>query len=264
MATACDDLSAEKASLVGLVDELNDAAWETPTAAEPWTIHDQVSHLAYFDQKALLAHRDPEVFMAELRDSSATNIIERQIEWGRSMAPQRLLQVWDEANRALTAEFRDVDPKTQVAWYGPPMSARSKLTARIMETWAHGQDIADALGVARKPTSRLHYVCHIGVRARPFAYIANGRMPSDTSVYVALQAPNGQLWEWGDEDSSERVTGSALGFALLVTQRRHRSDVDVHAEGEVADEWLDIAQAFAGPPGAGRAPGQFAHLDGSP
>ena len=51
--------------------------------------------------------------------------------------------------------------------------------------------------------------------------------------------------------------GPALDFCLLVTQRRHRDDVAIGVEGRAADEWLDIAQAFAGPPGDGRQPGQF-------
>jgi hypothetical protein len=57
------------------------------------------------------------------------------------------------------------------------------------------------------------------------------------------------------------VTGPAEDFCLLATQRRHRADLGVLAEGAQAQEWLDIIQAFAGPPGAGRQPGQFAELD---
>jgi uncharacterized protein (TIGR03084 family) len=135
--------------------------------------------------------------------------------------------------------------------------ARSFITARLMETWAHGQDVVDALGAERPPTDRLRHVAHIGVGARPFSYVANGREPNPAPIRVALVGPHGDEWTWGPEDASDRVTGPALDFCLLVTQRRHRDDVAVVADGAAADEWLDIAQSFAGPPGEGRRPGQF-------
>ena len=128
-------------------------------------------------------------------------------------------------------------------------------TARLMETWAHGQDVADALGVRRVPTARLRHVAHIGVRARDYAFRAAGRTPPAEPFRVELTGPDGHEWTWGPDEASDRVTGAALDFCLLVTQRRHRADVDVTATGAGADAWLDIAQAFAGPPGAGRAPG---------
>jgi len=144
-----------------------------------------------------------------------------------------------------------------VPWYGPPMSAASKITARLMETWAHGQDVADALGRTRVATDRLRHVAHIGVGARPFSYAINGReLPADP-VRVELIGPSGDQWTWGDPDAANVVRGSALDFCLVITQRRHRDDTDVVAEGPLADEWLAIGQAFAGPPGTGRQPGQF-------
>jgi uncharacterized protein (TIGR03084 family) len=130
-------------------------------------------------------------------------------------------------------------------------------TARLMETWAHGQDIWDAFGRDRAPSQRLRHVAHIGVRARDFAYLANDLPVPAESFRVELRAPDGQRWAWGPTDAAQRVTGSAVGFCLLVTQRRHLDDTDVVAEGEQAIQWLGIAQAFAGPPGRGRKAGQF-------
>ncbi len=264
MHAICDDLAAEKSDLVIVLAGLDAVAWQTPTPAIPWTVQDQVSHLAYFDEKALLAHQDPEAFLAELADPSLAEMLATHLERGAAMPPLELLSWWGEANRRLIETYRTLDPKTRVVWYGPPMAARSKITARIMETWAHGQDIIDGLGLTRPPSPRLRHVCHIGVRARSFAFMANNLPVPQGDVRVELEGPDGQLWTWGAEDATDRVTGSALGFALLVTQRRHRDDVDVAAVGNTADRWLDVAQAFAGPSGEGRSPGQFAHLDRSP
>jgi uncharacterized protein (TIGR03084 family) len=256
MAEICDDLAAEKADLVAMLADLDAAQWELATPAEGWAVRDQVAHLAFFDEKALQAHEDPDGFIAELADVAA--LMEGHLDRGRAMAPGRLLAWWAEANSALIAAYRELDPAAKVVWYGPPMAARSKITARLMETWAHGQDVVDALGIVRAPTSRLRHVCHIGVRARPYAFSVNGLAVSGGDVRVELTAPDGATWTWGDSGAADRVTGTALGFALLVTQRRHRADVDLTAEGDGADRWLGVAQAFAGPPGPGRAPGQFA------
>jgi uncharacterized protein (TIGR03084 family) len=140
------------------------------------------------------------------------------------------------------------------------MSAASSLTARIMETWAHTQDIADALGVTREPTDRLRHVAHIGVGARAFSYAVHGKTPPQTPVRVELTGPDGTLWTWGPGDAAGRVTGPALDFCLLVTQRRHRDDLGLAIEGPAATEWMSIAQAFAGAAGTGRPPRK--HADG--
>jgi uncharacterized protein (TIGR03084 family) len=127
-----------------------------------------------------------------------------------------------------------------------------------METWAHGQDIVDGLGLTRPVTDRIEHVCHIGVRAFPNSYRANGRDVPDTPVRVELSGPSGQAWAWGEEDAGDMVRGPAFDFALVVTQRRHPADTKLDITGPVATEWMSIAQAFAGPPGEGRRPGQFA------
>jgi len=165
---------------------------------------------------------------------------------------------WSNRERArLVHALRTVDPSSRIPWFGPDMSPASKATARLMETWAHGQDIVDALHLDRAPTARLYHVAYIGVRAVPNSFRANGRAVPDVGVYVALDSPQGDRWVWGDVDAENRVEGDALDFCLVVTQRRHVDDTDLVVTGEMAREWMQIAQAFAGPPGAGRQPGQF-------
>lgn len=127
-------------------------------------------------------------------------------------------------------------------------------TARLMETWAHGADVADALGVPRTPTHRLRHIAHLGVRTRDFAFTVHGRTPPAEPFRVCLTAPDGREWTWGPESAAQTVTGSAVDFCRLVTQRVHRTDTDLVATGPDADAWLELAQAFAGPPGAGRTP----------
>jgi len=125
-------------------------------------------------------------------------------------------------------------------------------TARLMETWAHGLDVADTLGVKRPATARLRSIAHIGVRTRDFAFSINGLTPPAEPFRVELRAPDSSVWEWGPDDAEQRVTGAAEDFCMLVTQRRPQADLDVHPVGADAEQWLRIAQAFAGPPGPGR------------
>lgn len=263
MAAICRDLKAEQDELIALVTDLGEEEWNTPTPAEGWTVRDQIGHLAYFDEKAVMAHRRPEAFAAEvaklLEDGDLGALEREHLVRGRSMTGPELLAWWEAERSAFDAIYRILEPNDRVLWYGPSMAARSKVTARIMETWAHGQDVRDALGVTDIPTGRLRHVCHIGVRARRYAFTANGLDVPDVDVNVLLEAPDGTTWEWGPPTAKDVVDGSAVDFALLVTQRRHRDDLALTARGDVADQWLDIAQAFAGPPGPGRRRGQFSN-----
>jgi uncharacterized protein (TIGR03084 family) len=134
------------------------------------------------------------------------------------------------------------------------MSAASSVTARLMETWAHGQDVFDAVGLVRRPTARLRHVAHLGVATRGWSFRLRGLPVPGTPVRVELTGPDGDLWTWGPEDAADRVSGPAEDFCLLVVQRRHRSATALVVTGPVADQWLDVAQAYAGDPGPGRPP----------
>jgi uncharacterized protein (TIGR03084 family) len=253
MTPICDDLRNEHEALDAAVAVLDEDSWNLPTPADGWSVRDQVSHIAFFDRRALLAIDDPDEFAADARALASAGGTEASVQLGRGMTGPELLDAWRADRAVLLQRARTLDPSARVPWYGPAMSARSFLTARLMETWAHGQDVVDALGVPREATSRLRHVAHIGVRARPFSFRINGLTIPDSDVRVALRAPDGSTWAWGS-DPDERVEGDALDFCLVVTQRRHLLDTGLVVTGPVATQWMSIAQAFAGLPGTGRAP----------
>lgn len=252
------DLRAEGDELDGLVAGLGGAEWRMATPAPGWTILHQIAHLAWTDERAVQAAEDAQGFADEVRRAWAAPdaFVDEGAERGAAEPPEVLLGRWREGRERLIRTLAAQPPRARLPWYGPPMSVMSMATARLMETWAHGQDVADALGVHRAPTARLRHVARIGVRARGYAYAARGMEPPAEEFRVELTAPDGEVWAYGPEGAAQRVTGPALDFCLLVTQRAHRDDLAVRAEGPDADRWLDIAQAFAGPPGKGRAPGQ--------
>lgn len=248
------DLRAESDELDALIADLTDEGWRTPTPAPGWTIAHQIAHLHWTDRVSVLAVTD-EVGFDEVLAGAAKNptgFVDAAAEELAAQPAGELLAQWRTTRTRLHDELPRVADGRKLPWFGPPMSAASMATARLMETWAHGLDVADALGVTRQPTARLRSVAHIGVRTRDFAFTVHGLVPPADPFRVELRAPDGSLWSWGPADAAQRVSGSAEDFCMLVTQRRPRGDLDVSAVGEHAQQWLSIAQAFAGPPGTGR------------
>ncbi|GAA3532875.1 TIGR03084 family metal-binding protein [Amycolatopsis ultiminotia] len=260
LAVILGDLAAESQVIDDLVAGLDAGGWARPTPAEGWTVAHQIAHLAWTDEKSLISASRPEDWQGEVENllSVGEHYVDLGAAEGAELPPDELLTRWRTARAELAKALEAVPAGEKLPWYGPPMSAASMATARMMETWAHGQDVADALGVTREPTARLWHIARFGTRTRDFAYKLNSLAPPAGEFRVELAAPDGTTWAFGPADADQWLTGSALDFCLVVTQRRHPADTDLVATGDEVAEWLGIAQAFAGPPGSGRGPGQFA------
>lgn len=250
-----DDLRAESDALDALVSPLSTAEWSRSTPATGWTIAHQIAHLLWTDRVALTSITDEPGFGALLADAAANPFGFVDVateELATRTAPAELLADWRSTRGQLHSALVTVDDGRKLLWFGPPMSAASMATARLMETWAHGLDVADTLGVHAPPTDRLKSIAHLGVRTRDFAFTVHGLTPPTEPFRVELSSPSGGFWAWGPDDAGQRVSGPAIDFCYLVTQRRPRAELALVAEGDDAQKWLGIAQAFAGPPGAGR------------
>ncbi len=254
------DLTAEGDQLRATVDRLGTDGWTAPTPAPGWTVATQVVHLMWTDEVAVLAaqsHESPEakqawddVVLAAINDP--TGYVDEAAFELAALPRDEALERWSAGRSALRAALVELPEGQRMPWFGPPMSAASMATARFMETWAHALDVYDAAGARPAPTDRIKHVAHLGVRTRNYAYSVQQEEPPAEEFRVELTAPSGELWTWGPDDAQQRVTGSAYGFCLLVTQRVHRDDTDLQSVGADAEHWLGIAQAFAGPPGPGR------------
>ncbi len=254
------DLVAEGDRLDSIVSTVDDAAWRTPTPAEGWTVAHQIAHLTQTDEVALLAATDVDAFSAVIRAAMGRGLtfVDEEAATRAVRPPADLLAAWRYSRAELARALGKVPDGRKLPWFGPPMGAAMMATARLMETWAHGQDVADALGAHREPTDRLRHVAHIGVRTVGFAFAVRGLDAPAEPFRVELTGPDGDLWTWGADDSPNRIAAPALDFCLLVTQRRHPADLRLTVTGETAEQWVPIAQAFAGPPGNGRRPGAAA------
>ena len=248
------DLVAEQESLDGIVSSLDDEQWATPTASERWTVADQIAHLTFFDRTAAWAITDEERFRRSLTDlmsaltgeASPEEMDDSTLGEYRAMTPAQLLDAW-RTNRAELAEAAaTLDDDDRVIWYGPSMGARSFLTARLMECWAHGQHVVDAVGADREPTDRLRHIAQLGFITRGWTYANRGLEVPAVPVRVELAAPSGGTWTFGPDDAADSVTGTALDFCLVVTQCRHVDATDLEVSGSAAREWMSMAQAFAG------------------
>jgi uncharacterized protein (TIGR03084 family) len=254
-----DDLAAEGDQLRSIVEQLGPEGWGRQTPAPGWSVATQVVHLMWTDEVATHAahsHESPEakqawddVVLAAIDDP--LGYVDAAAFELAELPRDEVLARWSASRSALRSALTDLPAGHKMPWFGPPMSAASMATARFMETWAHSLDVHDAEGARPAPTDRIRHVAHLGVRTRRYAYSVHQEEPPTEELFVELVAPSGELWTWGPEDASQSVRGPAYDFCQLVTQRVHRDDTDLVAIGPDADHWLDIAQAFAGPPGAG-------------
>jgi uncharacterized protein (TIGR03084 family) len=255
MAALLDDLRAESDVFDQMLAPLTPAEYLLATPAVGWCIADQASHLAFFDEAALQAATDPERFRADTAEQIASGIGPDQIAARYRATPGPQLRAWLTTARGnLLGGFAAIEPGRRLPWYGPDMSAASAVTARLMETWAHGQDVADTLGISREATSRLRHVAHIAVSTVGFSFAIRGLPLPDRPIRIELAAPDGSSWTWGPAGVPDVVRSPALDFCLVVTQRRHPADTALTTAGPLASQWIQIAQAFAGPPGPGRPP----------
>jgi uncharacterized protein (TIGR03084 family) len=254
------DLRAEYRELADLCRTLSPAQWRLQSAFYGWAPWDEIAHLCYFDETALLAATDAEGFA---RDTASLNAV---LETGKEISAiardkyghldgPALLAHWDPIAMRLVDVLAALDPKARLPWYGPTMSARSFATARLMETWAHGQDVWDVVRRLRPLTTRLRHIAHIGVTTFGWTFVNRKLQVPEPMPFIELEAPDGGTWRWGDSASGDSVRGTALEFCLVVTQRRNLADTGLQCTKGSATQWLSIAQCFAGPPADPPAPG---------
>ncbi len=258
MKDICKDLAAEHQALDDVLANIDDAAWDTVTPFDGWTVKDELAHIVYFDWFARLSASDKEAFdvaMGKLIENFE-NVFEYTLEPGRAMSNQEILEWWRTERKGMIAAYEVLDPKTRLPWH-LPMSARSSATARLMETWAHGQDIVDALGTTRPASDRLKHIAHLGVATFGWSFKCREMEVPETKVRVELESPSGALWTWNEEATGDKITGLAEDFCLVVTQRRHYHDTNLKVEGDIANLWMTHAQIFAGPPATGPKAGSF-------
>ena len=253
------DFREESDALYGLLADLTDGDFNRPTRFKQWTIAEIITHLHVWnwaaeqtlvDQQALM--RLVADFIAQ-RETTPLRVFEKR--WAGPLQGRALLEAWRMQYLQAAARFQGVDPRLRTKWFGPDMSARSNISARLMETWAHGQAIYDLLGVERIDTDRIRNVAVLGINTFEWTFTTHQQPLPGIRPYVCLTSPSGAVWTWNAASESDRIEGRATEFCQVVTQVRNIADTRLKVSGEPALRWMRIAQCFAGLPETPPAPG---------
>lgn len=255
-----EDFRAESRALAALLAPLSDAEFDTPTLFKGWTIDDVIGHLHLFNTAATKAVEGDAAFARFIapvvaRIEKGISIRDSQYPWLGGLRGRALYQAWFEGAEATADAYAAADPKARVKWVGPDMSALSSITARQMETWAHGQEVFDVLGTERVEADRIRNIAHLGVTTFGWSFVNRGLAVPDPAPFVRLTGPSGAVWEWNTPQDDNHVSGRAVDFARVVTQVRNFADTGLETAGETARRWMLIAQCFAGPPEDPPGPG---------
>lgn len=254
-------LIAEADELHGFLETLTPEVWRQPTPFKSWTPWDVIAHLHVSDQLALLALNDRQGFAARLAGlmnqiAAGISPTEQNRRTLGELAPEALLQRWHETCRELVGQLEAYDPESRVPWVGRELSLRTFAAARLMETWAHGHDIFDLVGVSRTYTDRIRPIAELGVRTFGWTFSNRGLDVPAAPPHLRLEAPSGAIWQWHQPSTENRVAGQAVDFCQVVTQVRNVADTALEVSGEIARRWMAMAQCFAGPPQEPPHPGQ--------
>ena len=172
-----EDFRAESEALHAAVAPLSEAALRGPTQFKGWTIEEVLIHLHFWNGAAALSAKNPAAFEALMQRAVPAVHAGRFRAFENAEVPVRgaaLRDAWISGARALADQFTGMDPKARLPWAGPSMSARSSATARQMETWAHGFEIFDALGVDRQEADRIRNILVLGVNTFGWSHHVHG------------------------------------------------------------------------------------------
>lgn len=255
--TEAADFLAESEALNDVLEGLTEADFDRVTQFKGWAINDVLVHLHFWNRAADLSAQDTGAF-AQLMEEIGPKIAQggfREVENARiAERGDNLRAAWIDHAREMADRWAGMDPKARLPWAGPSMSARSSITARQMENWAHGFEVFDLLGCERVETDRIRNIVVLGVNTFGWSHKVHGLDVPEVMPLVRVTAPSGAVWDWGDA-ASGRIEGPAVDFAAVVTQTRALADTGLVVEGDVAETWMAHAQCFAGgaekPPVAG-------------
>ena len=254
-----DDFRAESETLEKLLAPLSEADYARTTLFKGWTIDQILRHLHIWNRAAYLQLTDEATLkdylakaMGPIGDGSLTRF---EYEHLNGLSGKELFETWRDFYPKLATAYSEADPSQRLTWAGPSMSARSSITARLMETWAHAQAIYDELGIDRESTDGIDNIVVLGLNTYGWTF-ANRKLPvPEPRPKLVLTSPSGALWEFGDEAGNEWIEGSAEEFCQVVTQCRNVADTALKVTGPNATEWMRMAQCFAGPPNDPPSPG---------
>ena len=255
MLPQANDFREESRSLAAILENASDDDFKTETLFKNWTIEDIIAHLYIWNLAAaytLESREKFQTFLGQFMSRMSLGHLKMQKAWldeeCNGLSGLALFNAWKESFEDVADRYSQTDPEQRVAWAGPDMTAQSKIIARQMETWAHGQAIFDVLGLERTDKDRLRSVAELGVRTYGWTFRNRNEEPPQPKPFVRLTGPSGAIWEWNDAQDDNKVEGAATEFCQVVTQTRNIADTALNVTGDPATRWMSQAQCFAGAP----------------
>ena len=254
------DFRDECDAVYDVLSSLSNNDFNKETLFKKWTFNDIIGHLHVWNYAANISLTNETEFdkysIAALKifgNGGSMKEFEKTIL--KEVNGIELLTLWKNYYSEVSSNFSTADPKKRVKWMGPDMSARSSITARLMETWSHSQALYDALGIVRENKDRIKNIVILGNNTFKWCYTVHGKKVPDETPYLKLAAPSGEVWEFNNQENENKIEGLAEEFCQVVAQVRNIKDVNLSVSGEVANQWMSIAQCFAGPPEQPPEPG---------
>lgn len=236
------DLVAEQQFLDQSLQRIPIKNWDKVTPAKPWTVRDTISHLADFAELAADALDGGDRVKEWQTSTDLDALRNRAIAKGRGMRPQDVIEWWRGGRAKVIEPLSHMSEEDRVEWIEGTMSAKTFATFRLMETWAHGLDIYDALSIEVEDTTRIRHVCWLGWKTLPYAFKAAGL--DYAPVRVEVIGPGYAKWVYGADDAENVIKGSASDWARIVVRRVPPGKTRLKLTGELAETALEVAQAY--------------------
>ena len=238
------DLVAEEQSLDQFLQRINPRDWKRTKVWHGWTVQEVVSHLASTEEYAFDALSAGGGRLKELATFGSMDALNAAgIKPGDGMRPQDVIERWRGARAKDVEELSRLEAADRVPWFHGDMSARSFATARLMESWAHGLDLYEAVDAEVEDTPRIRHIAWLAWRSLPHVFREAGE-DYPTEVRVELMAPGYAKWVFGPEDSDNVIKGQAGEWCRVAVGRLNLEDAGtLKAQGPLAERALELVRA---------------------
>jgi uncharacterized protein (TIGR03084 family) len=248
------DLVAEQQSLDQFLQRIHERNWKLPTPAKGWSIQDTVSHLAFTETFAARAIEEGQTFIDAEQVTDIDEWTARGVEAGRGKRYQEVIEWWRNGRASVVDALSRMDASDRIPWVVSSVSAKGFATLRLMETWAHGLDIKEAMD-GRLPVNedeeeeetdspRLRHVAWLAHRMLPFAFEQAGETYPDQGIRVQLMGPRYASWVYGPRETDQVIKGIASEFCRVAVHRVDVTDTGLKAIGDDAETALRVIRAY--------------------
>jgi uncharacterized protein (TIGR03084 family) len=239
-----DDLEAEQERLEAILEELDDAAWRSPSAADGWSVADVVLHLAQTEEAVVMSAAGGDGFDRTWTGATGVDDAAERMVQAERAEPAVVFERWKAGRRAALAVLRGADPQQPIPWVATRLKPATLATTRLAEHWAHGLDITAPLRVPFPDTDRLRHVAWLAHGTLPYAFALAGQ--ESHPVFCELTGPSGDTWRYGPADADSTIMGAAGAFCRVGAHRLEPEDSGLVATGPNGEAALRVVRTYAG------------------